>query len=127
MNSSGKVLIIEDDPQLRMTLTAYLEDSGYTIFEAVDGLEGLEVFTENRPEIVLTDLRMPKMDGFAVITRIKELSPTTPVIAFTGTGDSLAADNALHLGARECLFKPIDLSILEAAVKMQLNSLIKGL
>jgi phosphoserine phosphatase RsbU/P len=117
MNSSGKVLIIEDDPQLRMTLTAYLEDSGYAIFEAADGVEGLEIFTENRPEIVLTDLRMPRMDGFAVIARIKELSPTTPVIAFTGTGDPLAADNALRLGARECLFKPIDLEILETVVK----------
>jgi DNA-binding NtrC family response regulator len=67
--------------------------------------------------LYFTDLRMPRLDGYGVITAVKAQSPGTPVIAFTGTGDPLAADNALRLGASECFFKPIeDLGILEAAI-----------
>ena len=116
------VLIIEDEPEFRLTLAAYLEDSGYTILEAADGQEGLEIFTRERPDIVLTDLRMPKMDGYGLITAIKTESPATPIIAFTGTGDLMAAHKALSLGARDCLFKPIeDLSLLEAAIAQALE------
>jgi len=118
MSRMRTVLIIEDDPQYRLTLTAYLEDSGYTVFEAADGLEGLEVFSRVRPDIVLTDLRMPKLDGLGVIAAVKARSPATPVIAITGTRDLLAEEDALGLGAWRCLFKPIeDLSILENAIE----------
>jgi phosphoserine phosphatase RsbU/P len=117
MDRPRTVLIIEDDPQVCMTMTAYLEDSGYTVLEAADGIEGLDVFARARPDIVLTDLRMPRLDGYGVITALKRQSPATPIIAFTGTGDISAVDNALRLGASECLFKPIeDLGILEAAM-----------
>ncbi len=116
------VLIIEDDPRFRMTLAAYLEDSGYAVLEAGDGLEGLEVFARMRPEIVLTDLRMPKLDGLGVITALKAESPATPVIAFTGTGDTAAADNAIRLGAWGCLLKPIeDLAVLESVLENALK------
>jgi len=116
------VLVIEDDPQFRMTMTAYLEDSGFTILEAADGIEGMAMFEANIPDIVLTDLRMPQMDGFGVITAVKKKNPDTPVIAFTGTSDPSAADNAIRLGASVCLFKPIeDLSQLEDAINRALK------
>ena len=80
-------------------------------------MEGLEAYTRARPDIVLTDLRMPVLDGFGVITAIKRQSPTTPVIAFTGTGDPRAPEDALRLGAWGRLSKPMeDLGILEAAL-----------
>jgi CheY-like chemotaxis protein len=124
MNTRRRVLIIEDDSQVRMTLTAYLEDSGYHVLEAGDGVEGMASFEKDRPDIVLTDLRMPELDGFGVIERVKKVSPETPVIAFTGTGDRLAVQNALKLGARACLLKPIeDLSLLEAEVVKALESI----
>jgi len=114
--------VIEDDPQFRMTMTAYLEDSGFTILEAADGIEGMAMFEANIPDIVLTDLRMPQMDGFGVITAVKKKNPDTPVIAFTGTSDPSAADNAIRLGASVCLFKPIeDLSQLEDAINRALK------
>jgi CheY-like chemotaxis protein len=117
MNMRCSVLVIEDDNQLRMTLAAYLEDSGYTVFEAGDGMEGMVLFESHGPDIVLTDLRMPKLDGFGVIERVRKESPATPVIAFTGTADHLAVQTALRLGARACLLKPIeDLGVLEAEV-----------
>ena len=121
MNSSCTILVIEDDPQFRMTVAAYLEDSGFTILEAADGIEGMTVFDTDTPAIVLTDLRMPRMDGFGVIAAVKKLSPGTPVIAFTGTSDPSVTDNAIHLGALMCLFKPIeDLSHLEDAIRQAL-------
>ncbi len=117
MNRARTVLLIENDPQFRMTIAAYLEDSGCTVLEAADGLEGLEVFTRARPDIVLTDLRMPKLDGLGVIAAVKARSPSTPVIAFTGTRDPLAESGVLRLGAWGYLLKPIeDLSVLEAAL-----------
>ena len=122
MSRMRTVLIIEDDPQYRLTLTAYLEDSGYTVFEAADGLEGMEVFSRVRPDIVLTDLRMPKLDGLGVISAVKARSPATPVIAITGTRDPLAEENALSLGAWRCLLKPIEcLGVLEAAIEKALE------
>ena len=115
------VLVIEDDPQFRMTMTAYLEDSGFTIHEAADGIEGMAMFEAYNPDIVLTDLRMPRMDGSGVITAVKKQSPGTPVIAFTGTSDPSAVDNVMRLGASVCLFKPIeDLSHLEDAIRQAL-------
>jgi len=117
LSRANTVLVIEDAPRFRLTLTAYVEDSGFTVLEAADGLGGLEVFARARPEVVLTDLRVPKLDGYGVIAAVKEQSPATPVIAFTGSSDPLAEENALRLGAWKCLLKPIeDLRILEAAV-----------
>ncbi len=116
------ILIIEDESDFRLTLAAYLEDSGYTILEAADGREGLEVFTRARPDIVLTDLRMPKLDGFGVIAAVKAENPAMPVIAFTGTGDRIAAQKAITLGAADCLFKPIEnLSVLDVSVAKALE------
>jgi phosphoserine phosphatase RsbU/P len=124
MNRRYTVLIIEDDPQFRITLAAYLEDSGYNVLEAGDGLEGMEIFGGSRPDIVLTDLRMSGLDGLGVITAVKKLSPATPVIVFTGTSDPSAAENALRLGAVECMFKPIeDLSHLEAVIVKALENI----
>lgn len=122
MGRARTVLVIEDDPQYRLTLTAYLEDSGYTVLEAADGLEGLEVFTRVRPDIVLTALRMPKLDGLGVIAAVKAQSPATPVIAFTGTRDAMVECDVLSLGGCGCFFKPItDLSVLEAAIEKALE------
>jgi len=123
MGKACTVLVIEDDPQYRLTLTAYLEDSGYTVLEAANGLEGLEVFNRARPDIVLADLRMPKLDGLGVIAAVKARSPATPVIAITGTRDLLAEEDALGLGAWSCLFKPIeDLRDLDAAIERALDN-----
>jgi len=122
-----KVLIIEDDEMFRMTLTAYLEDSGYRVLEAPDGVAGVDLFVSEQPDIVLTDLRMPVMDGFGVITRLKELSPDTPVIVVTGTGDASALAEVSHLGAWGALTKPIaDLTVLEGVMNKALQGVRAG-
>ena len=117
MSDPITILVIDDDPDIRLTLRVYLEDSGYTVCEAGDGKEGIEIFNNRRPDIVVTDLRMPKMDGFGVITAIKAQHRETPVIVITGTGDTLATQETMRLGACECLIKPIcDLRVLEVSI-----------
>lgn len=117
MKNTFKILVIDDDALLRMTLTAYLEDSGYSVIEAEDGRKGVELFATEHPHVVVTDLRMPEMDGFAVIARLKEDSPGTPIIVITGTGDKTNAEQAVEMGAYDALFKPInDMARLEAVI-----------
>ncbi len=121
MSSPSNVLIIDDDPTILMTLRAYLEDSGYIVSEAADGEAGVQAFLRTKPDIVLTDLRMPKLDGYGVITAIKADSPATPIIVFTGTGEHHVTNDVVRLGAWCCLYKPLgDLNNLLAAIELAL-------
>ena len=127
MNKPSSVLVIDDESMMRLTISAYLEDSGFHVFEATDGREGVEQFMRHRPDIVLTDLRMPGMDGMEVIAAIKAHSPTTPIIVITGTGDTLAQNDSFSLGACNCLFKPFnDLCLLEDAITQALRDAGSG-
>ena len=69
------LLTIEDDDLLRATLTAYFSPRGYQVLEAGDGRQGLELFADHRPDIVLLDLRLPRLDGLEVLKEIHGLSP----------------------------------------------------
>ncbi len=102
------VLIIDDDPSFLLTLGAYLEDSGYIVIQANDGQEGVELFARHHPDIVVTDLRMPRLDGVGVLREIKAQSPETPLIVFTGTNGYQGTDQLHQQGAWCCLFKPLD-------------------
>ena len=122
MSAAAKVLVIEDEAKLRRTVAAYLEDSGYVIFEAANGREGIERFVENQPDVVLTDLRMPELNGVEVVKWLRQHSPQTPVIVITGTGDEFAPADVLAAGAKLCLAKPINyLALLDAAISQVLG------
>ncbi len=112
-----KILVIDDEkPTLamfRLTLEAY----GYQVFTAENGLDGLEIFDREQPPIVLTDIKMPGMDGIAVLKGIKERSPQTEVIVITGHGDMDLAIRALNLDATDFINKPIQRQVLEQALK----------
>jgi CheY-like chemotaxis protein len=117
------VLVIEDDASFRRTLTAFLEDSGYQVAEAANGQEGLDCFERQKPDIVVTDLRMPVMDGFEFMARLNSTGCGTPVIVLTGTGDPQTPAAALDRGARQCILKPVaDLCALERAIERALAS-----
>ena len=113
----NKVLVIDDEkPTLvmfRLTLGAY----GYTVFTAENGRDGLEVFERERPPLVLTDVKMPGMDGIEVLKRIKELEPRTEVIVITGHGDMDLAIKALNLDATDFINKPIQRHLLDQALR----------
>ncbi|HEX9078330.1 MAG TPA: response regulator [Desulfuromonadaceae bacterium] len=122
MANPHSVLVIDDDPAILLTLTAYLEDSGFSVVKASDGKTGLELFAQLRPDAIVTDLRMPGLDGFEVIAAVKAQSPATPVIAFTGTGEHRESDLAIEMGAWCCLYKPLaDLNELVMAINLALE------
>ncbi|MEN8178450.1 MAG: response regulator [Pseudomonadota bacterium] len=122
MAANKIILTIEDDPTIRENIVAYLEDSGYEMLEAADGQQGLEQFHEKQPDLVLCDLRMPKLDGLDVLRELTQASPDTPVIIVSGAGMIGDAIQALKRGAWDYITKPIpDMRILEVAVNKALE------
>lgn len=112
------VLTIDDDQPVRASLANFLEDFGYVVLQAGNGQEGLEVMAESRPDMVLVDLRMPRMDGLQVLARVRELAPETPVMVVSGAGEIRDVVEALRRGAWDYLIKPIqDMSILLHSVQ----------
>ena len=92
--SNARILIIDDEAIIRESISTYLEDSGFSVDQSSDGLEGLALFRAEKPDVVLLDLRMPKMDGLEVLATMMAESATTPVIVITGAGvlqDAVAA------------------------------------
>ena len=102
-----KLLIIDDEASTRDLLKMSLESDGYTVFVAEDGPKGLEIFARENPPVVLTDIKMPGMDGIEVLRRVKEQSPDTEVIVITGHGEMNLAVQALQLEASDFINKPI--------------------
>ncbi|GAA3937389.1 response regulator [Litoribacillus peritrichatus] len=118
----GRILIIDDDEAVRESLVAYLDDSGYQVTQAVDGESGLALFSQEQPDIVLCDLRMPRMDGLTVLSKVKELSPDTPVIVVSGAGVMTDVVQAIRLGASDYIVKPVvDMEILVHSVEKNLE------
>jgi DNA-binding NtrC family response regulator len=117
-----RILIIDDEEIIRGSIAVYLEDSGFTVFQAQDGPEGLQRFEELSPDVVLLDLRMPGMDGLEVLEVISDQLEKTPVIVVTGAGVLQDAVAALRLGAFDFVSKPIvDMAVLEHAVNRALQ------
>ncbi len=112
-----KVLLIEDEESIRTLLCLSLNKKGLRMIAAEDGLKGLEVFKRERPSIVITDVKMPGMDGIEVLKRVRELEPDTRVIVITGHGDMETAIKALKLDASDFISKPIKVDALMLAVK----------
>ncbi|MCP3876085.1 MAG: response regulator [Desulfobacteraceae bacterium] len=116
------ILTIDDEYYIRQSIKAYLEDFGFTIFEAEDGKKGLEIFNSNKIDLILLDLRMPGMNGLEVLNIIKKKSPDTPVIVASGTGNISSVVEALHLGASDYILKPIeDMDVLYHSVTKSLT------
>jgi DNA-binding NtrC family response regulator len=101
------ILVVEDERYVRESLTAYLDDIGFRVLEAENGRIGLELFRLEAPDIVMTDLRMPEMDGFALVETIAAESEFTPIVVVSGVGAVDEAVRAMRLGAWDYLSKPI--------------------
>ena len=118
MDTSARILTIEDESPIRNSIVAYLEDSGFTMLEANDGPAGIEIFRQEHPDVVLCDLRLPGMDGLEVLSTITAESPETPVIVVSGVSLLDYAVQALKRGAWDYVTKPIhDMAVLESAVR----------
>ncbi len=116
------ILTVEDDPLVRKAIVVYLRGLGHTILEAEDGAEGLEVFRRGRPDLILSDLRFPNIDGLQMLSVIRKESPDTPVIIVSGMGTLGDAIKALQLGASDYVTKPItDMALLVHAIDRALE------
>jgi PAS domain S-box-containing protein len=120
----NKILLIDDEPDILRVLGISLKADGYDVIPALNGAEGLEAFAKEKPSIVITDIKMPGMDGIEVLEKIKELDPDTEVIIITGHGDIDNAIESLKYGASDFINKPIRdeaLSIALARAKEKLD------
>ena len=119
----AKILIIEDEPAIRRVLTKILteENSNYQVDEAEDGLSGTEKVKDEDFDLVLCDIKMPKMDGIEVLESIKKIKPEIPVVMISGHGELDTAVNAMKLGAFDYISKPPDLNRLLNTVRHALD------
>lgn len=117
-NAKYKILTIDDESYIRQSIRTYLEDYGFNVIEAENGCQGLAMFESEHPDLVVLDLRMPQMDGLQVLKKIKEISSDIPLVVASGTGNISAVVDALHLGARDYILKPIeDMSVLYHSIQ----------
>ncbi len=117
-----KLLLIDDDRLVRESISAYLEDSGFEVLECDEGPKGLALFQSEQPDLVLSDLRMPGMDGLNVLKEIHKLDEEAPVIVISGAGVMGDVVEALRLGASDFLIKPVvDMEVLVHSITKTLE------
>jgi two-component system OmpR family response regulator len=108
-NSNGyRILIVEDDPMMAELISTRLDLAGYRTVLARDGYEGLDRLRDHKPDAVLLDINMPRLDGFGVLENMKRLGNRTPTIVLTARNQSTDVQQAIKLGARDFLTKPFE-------------------
>ncbi len=112
-----QILLVDDEEDIREVLDLSLTDMGYDVLTAENGEQALEIFKKNNPSIVLTDIKMPRMDGVELLRRVKEIDDDTEVILITGHGDMDLAIKSFKNEATDFITKPISDDILEVALK----------
>jgi serine phosphatase RsbU (regulator of sigma subunit) len=113
---TAKILFIDDDKLVRRSVKDYFEDNGFTLIEAENGKQGLELFKKEKPDIVVTDLQMPVLGGLEVLKTLTKEFPEVPVVVISEPEGLDDVIQALRIGAWDCLTKPIvRLSVLEHA------------
>jgi two-component system nitrogen regulation response regulator NtrX len=119
----SKILIIEDEAAIRRVLTKILseENDTYQVEEAEDGVSGYEKIKNNDYDLVLCDIKMPKMDGVEVLEAVKKIKPEIPMVMISGHGDMETAINTMRLGAFDYISKPPDLNRLLNTVRNALD------
>ena len=120
MTISSVVLIVDDDSAIRESLSNELRASGYTTLTATDGREGLTLFSTQAPDLVLTDLAMPRSDGFELIAGVRAAS-RVPIIVISVRGADADKVRALDLGADDFVTKPFSVAELLARIRAQLR------
>jgi CheY-like chemotaxis protein/nitrogen-specific signal transduction histidine kinase len=110
---TGQFLIIDDEAPIRDLLAELLSSQGHVVFTAPSGKEGLEIFQNQAPDLVITDLGMPQMSGWEVATTVKKVNPTTPVILMTGWGVTLDSDEVRKKGIEMVITKPFQIAELQ--------------
>ena len=116
-----KILILDDEAEIRAELAEYLVRKGYEVEEAGDGIEGLRKFEAAPADLVITDIKMPRLDGYEVIRRVRQIDPDVPIIAITGHFSPGDLSTAKDAGATVTMKKPLGLRELAAELKRLLE------
>lgn len=122
--STGQILLIDDEPAFRKLFNQKLAESGFEIIEAGDGKEGLKLYRENRPDLVVTDLIMPEKEGIETTMELKKEFPDVKIIAISGGGQGSPETYlqiAERLGVQAAFSKPIDWPNLIKMIKTLLS------
>lgn len=115
------ILVVDDEIKMRRLLEIMLTQMDYTVLQAGDGIEALSVVAEQVVDLVITDLRMPKLDGIALLKQLREQHNDVPVIVVTAYGTVESAVDAMKYGANDYIVRPFELDAVEAAVKRALK------
>jgi DNA-binding response OmpR family regulator len=114
------ILVVEDEVDIRNLIKITLEEEGYTVFTACDGIEALKILKDMPADLAILDVMMPRLDGFNLLRKIRE-SSTIPIIFLTARADNMDKVLGLELGADDYIAKPFSMSELLARVKAQLR------
>lgn len=117
MRDKPQILVIDDEEDVCGFLKKVLMLEGYIVFTALEGVSGLKIVEENKPNIVLLDLKMPHMDGIEILRRIKRIDKNIVVVMITAYGTMDTARMAMKLGAFDYITKPFDLSYVKTVIK----------
>lgn len=120
MNERPRILVVDDEPQLTRVLRTGLKSRGYDVRAAADGLSGLETFNDWHPDLVITDLAMPTVDGLELCRRLRSISQV-PIIVLSAKGEEKTKVEALDLGADDYVTKPFGIDELLARVRASLR------
>jgi two-component system, NtrC family, nitrogen regulation response regulator NtrX len=118
---SASILIVDDEEAIRTSLRSILEDEGYEVTVAANGLEALKIYGTDPPDLMILDIWMPEMDGLETLRRVKEFVPTTQVMMMSGHGSIETAVKAIKLGAYDYIEKPLSLENVTFRVKQALE------
>ncbi|NOT00247.1 MAG: response regulator transcription factor [Phycisphaerales bacterium] len=117
----ARILIAEDEPDMAMGLRENLQFEGYEVLEAGDGEKALDIALKQRPDLILLDIMMPKVDGFEVCKRVREHGHTVPIIMLTARAQEMDVVRGLELGADDYITKPFSVRELLARIKVALR------
>jgi len=112
----GKILIVDDQKDMCDILVLMLADEGYQTFSALSGRSALNRIKKEKPDLVLLDIKMPRMDGIEALKRIKEIDKNIVVVMITGYGTPDTAREAMRLGAFDYVTKPLDINLIRAII-----------
>ena len=120
--SAGKVLVVDDEPEVRLVLSEFLESRGFEVAAAESGAKALAIVDAVSPHVVLLDVTMPEMDGVETLKRLTALKPGLPIIMVTATADVDVTSKLLALGAADSSPTPFDLDYLGQAVSIPVSA-----
>src|ERR1700734_1642431 len=117
----ARILVVDDEPSARSGMEKLLLSEGFRVDVAADGASALAIAVDTPPEVVVTDLKMPKMDGLTLLGKLREQDGDLPVIVVTAFGDVSSAVNAMRAGAADYLPKPVDFDALIVSIERALE------